>query len=47
MTTVGYGDFYPVSFFGKLVVISSVIMGNIILSTLVVAVTNYLEFDNI
>lgn len=47
MTTVGYGTRYqPVTFLGFLMSFSSVIIGMILLSILIVGITNYLESNN-
>lgn len=43
MTTVGYGDVYPVTHLGRLVTIIACIVGAIVLTFLVNAMTNTLE----
>jgi hypothetical protein len=45
MTTVGYGDYYPSTFFGRLIGIISSIFGVFLISMLVVTVTNVLLLE--
>lgn len=45
MTTVGYGDLYPRTLFGRLIDIVLVIWGTFIVSIMVVALTNTLNMD--
>jgi hypothetical protein len=45
MTTVGYGDFYPSSTFGRTVGIISCICGVFLISMLIVTITNVLNFQ--
>jgi len=45
MTTVGYGDFYPSSTFGRASSIISCICGLFCISMLIVTVTNVLQFE--
>lgn len=45
MTTVGYGDFFPESHFGRLIVVLSVFIGTLIISLTVVNL-NYLSSFN-
>lgn len=45
MTTVGYGDFYPVSVGGRLIGFLSSIWGVVIVSIIVVTVSNMLELE--
>lgn len=44
MTTVGYGDFYPSSFMGRIIGIISCMSGVFLISMLIVAITNILDF---
>lgn len=44
MTTVGYGDFYPISNFGRMIGILACLWGVFIVSIFVVTLTNLLEF---
>ncbi len=46
MTTVGYGDFYPVSQEGRLIAIAVSLWGVFIVSIFVVTLTNLIEFEN-
>ncbi len=45
MTTVGYGDYYPRTLFGRLIDVVLVIWGTFIVSIMVVALTNTLNMD--
>jgi hypothetical protein len=45
MTTVGYGDFFPSTIFGRLIIIFACISGVFLISMLVVSVTNLLNFE--
>lgn len=42
MTTVGYGDYYPISIQGRVITIFLIIWGSFSTSILVVVITNYL-----
>lgn len=44
MTTVGYGDFFPISNFGRMIGIIACLWGVFIVSIFVVTLTNLLEF---
>lgn len=46
MTTVGFGDFYPDSFLGKLIGILASFVGVILMSISVITVSNLVNFDN-
>lgn len=43
MTTVGYGDYYPKTLPGRIVIICAAITGVVLISILVVALNNYLN----
>lgn len=45
MTTVGYGDFYPRTFFGRLIDVLLVVWGTFIVSIMVLVLTNTLNMD--
>jgi hypothetical protein len=45
MTTVGYGDFYPRTTFGRIIDIILVVWGTFIVSLMVVVLTNTLNMD--
>jgi len=45
MTTVGYGDYYPRTTFGRLIDIVLVVWGTFIVSLMVVVLTNTLNMD--
>ena len=47
MTTIGYGDIYPTTYFGRAVATLTCIFGTIILSLLVVFTNNSINLDNI
>jgi len=46
MTTVGYGDYYPRSHLGRFVGVISCIIGMLLVSLMVVALTSLLDFSN-
>ena len=46
LTTVGYGDLYPVTHFGRLIVIIGVFVGTFIISITIVSFSNMSNFDN-
>ncbi len=45
MTTVGYGDYSPRSTLGRFVMVSSSIVGTMLISFMVVALQNYFKFN--
>jgi len=45
MTTVGYGDYFPRSFFTKLIGLICAFYGVFIVSLFVITLTNYLNMD--
>lgn len=45
MTTVGYGDFFPRTVFGRIIDILLVVWGTFIVSLMVVVLTNTLNMD--
>lgn len=45
MTTVGYGDFYPKTIFGRVLTIIISIWGIFIVSMMVVVLSNFLALD--
>lgn len=45
MTTVGYGDYFPRTTFGRLIDIILVVWGTFIVSLMVVVLTNTLNMD--
>ena len=45
MTTVGYGDFYPRTIFGRVIDVILVVWGTFIVSLMVVVLTNTLNMD--
>lgn len=45
MTTVGYGDYYPRTIFGRLIDVILVVWGTFIVSLMVVVLTNTLNMD--
>jgi voltage-gated potassium channel Kch len=44
MTTVGYGDYYPSTNLGRLIIIITAIIGNIIISLIIVSMQNIFMF---
>lgn len=46
MTTIGYGDYYPRTLSGRLVAFALCVWGTIIVSLIIVSLTNYLQYDN-
>ena len=46
ITTVGYGDFYPESIWGQLILIFSNFIGFLIISLIVVSFTTLISFSN-
>lgn len=46
MTTVGYGDFYPVSAMGRFVGIITALWGVVTVAVFVVSLSNLLNFSN-
>lgn len=47
MTTVGYGDISPKSFFGKIIIIFCSMFGLFLIGLLVISVTNYLTINGL
>ena len=45
MTTVGYGDFFPRTLFGRIIDVILVIWGTFIVSLMVIVLTNTLNMD--
>lgn len=45
MTTVGYGDIYPSTFFGRFFGVLSFIVGNVLISLIVVVFRNETNFQ--
>jgi potassium intermediate/small conductance calcium-activated channel subfamily N protein 2 len=45
MTTVGYGDYYPRTTFGRIIDVFLVVWGTFIVSLMVVVLTNTLNMD--
>lgn len=45
MTTVGYGDYYPRTNLGRLIMITAAIIGNIIISLIIVSMQRIFEFS--
>ena len=45
MTTVGYGDYYPKTIPGRSVAVCAAVMGVILGSLLIVALSNYLTMQ--
>ena len=45
MATVGFGDYYPRTMFGRIIDVFLIIWGSFIVSLLVVVITNYLNID--
>lgn len=43
MTTVGYGDYYAKTLFGRILTLTIAVWGNIIISLFVVVLTNLLD----
>ena len=46
MTTVGYGDFYPRTHFGRFIIVLSCFWGIFIISLMVVTMTNFILFSS-
>ena len=46
MTTVGYGDYFARTSYGRLLTIIIAVWGNLIVSMLVVVLTNLLDCNN-
>lgn len=44
MTTVGYGDYYPSTNLGRLIIIITAVVGNIIISLIIVSMQNIFMF---
>lgn len=47
MTTVGYGDIYPTTYFGRLIAVLACIFGTFTISMLVVFLNNLISFDEV
>lgn len=45
ITTVGYGDYFPQTFFGRIIIFFVAIWGTFIISIMVVVVTNTLKIE--
>ena len=45
MTTVGFGDYYPMTPIGRIIILIVVVWGIFIVSIMVVVVTNTLRMD--
>lgn len=45
MTTVGYGDIFPKTFFGRFFGVMSFLVGNVLISLIVVTLSNQTTFD--
>ncbi len=46
MTTVGFGDYYPVSILGRIIVVIACFWGTFLISMMVAALTYIVEFDS-
>ncbi|CAG9331683.1 unnamed protein product [Blepharisma stoltei] len=46
MATIGYGDFYPISFFGRMICVLGFLLGALIFSTIIVAVDGQITLNN-
>lgn len=46
MTTVGYGDIFPITHLGRVLTMISCISGTFIISLITVTLTNYIEFTD-
>lgn len=47
MSTIGYGDIFPTTYFGRVIAILACIIGTFILSLLVVFLNTYINFDEV
>lgn len=45
MTTVGYGDYYPKTNLGRLIIIVTAVLGNILISLIIVSMQRFFEFS--
>lgn len=45
MTTVGYGDFYPRTLIGRIIDVFLIVWGSVIVSLIIVVLTNSLTMD--
>jgi voltage-gated potassium channel Kch len=46
MTTVGYGDYFPKSIFGRILAVFTAIWGSFVVSVVVVVLTNTFAMNN-
>ena len=46
MTTVGYGDYYPKTIIGRIVILLAALSGTTLISFMVIALQNYLKFTD-
>jgi len=45
MTTVGYGDFYPMTYLGRVIGVTACFLGTFLISLAIVSLTISLEFE--
>ena len=45
MTTVGYGDYYPKTNLGRLIIIITAVLGNVLISLIIVSMQRVFEFS--
>lgn len=46
MATIGYGDYYPISYFGRAICVIGFLLGALIFSTIIVAVESQITLNN-